>query len=45
MELRGIYMAKKQCTSGPRGIRLVLLLSVPNAISYFQVLPNGQSKK
>jgi hypothetical protein len=32
--VRGIYRAKKQQTSGPRGVHLILLYSGPKANSY-----------
>jgi hypothetical protein len=32
--VRGIYRARKQQTSGPRGFRPVLLYNDPKAVSY-----------
>jgi hypothetical protein len=41
LQVRGIYRAKKQQASGPRGICPVFLLSYPKVISYVQVLSSG----
>jgi hypothetical protein len=43
--VRGIYKAKKQRMSGPKGVHLVLLHSGPKAVSYIHVLTRGYFKK
>jgi hypothetical protein len=43
--VKGIYKAKKQQMSGPRGVHLVLLHSGPKAVSYVQVLTRRYFKK